>query len=135
MRHLLLTAVILATCSLLVAAPLPKPKEVGSVEIDFSPLSEDVVKKDFKVTLTLKSKSGVSYKDVITCDAGASTKMLRNMFRDSVMSTGWQTKESGDSVLLIERHKDSDLTQISIKAETLDGDVLPAPKVKRIPVK
>ncbi len=128
-----LLSFLFVCCCFLHAAP--RPREVGLIEIDLSPLKQPdvVITKGFKTSLYLKAKDGTEFKDAYTCNNNNSLSPLRGLLCSSPSSGGWKVKKVGDFIVVIEGYKDSPLAEFEIKVESDEVKNMPQPKVKRLP--
>jgi hypothetical protein len=108
------------------ATPAPQ-KEVGPLEIDFSPLPAKGT-DDYKLHVVIETENGTRFKETYNIGAGTTATGIRDLIKASIPA-GWKVQSIGDARLLIEGYKDSQVSKCDLKAEGVPATN--APVVRR----
>jgi hypothetical protein len=114
------------------AAPKEK-QEVGPMEIDFAPLPGPKDADQYKIHLVVLTANGTKFKDTFTIGRGFTAEDVRDFVKRGVAGAGWTVKALGNTGLVIEGYKDSEIRSVEIKTEGLTTGS--EPTVTRVPKK
>lgn len=121
--------VVAGVIELSFAAPAPKPKGVGPVEIDFAPLPGLEGNVDFSITLAVETENGSGLaKTEYEIGAHTTQNTIRLLIKAS-LPEGWDVETEGLTKLILKSYKKSLVAKVDIRIEGL-GKNGPKPTVK-----
>src|SRR5215831_17848557 len=102
-------ALLLCGLAAFVGAVSASQKEVGPLEIDFSPVLTEGT-DDYKVHVMIETEGGTTFKATYNIAVGTTATGVRDLIKAS-MPAGWKAKPVGDTRLRIEGYKDSQISK------------------------